>query len=317
MNLLLNKYQPKSIDEINLNLNTNKLLKELIKINKLNLLIVGSINSGKFSLINIILNNIYESNGKDYRNDNILYINLLKDQGLNYYKNNLKNFCETLSINNIKKTIIIEDLDIFNEHIQTLFYNVINKYPDINFIISTNSILKIHNSIIDLLEIIEIEKIKTPFLLNIINNINKKENLNLQDKEINYLIKISNHSISNLINYIQKIVLLKNKQNSIYNLDSNIIIGEFNNYFELCKQNKYKDACNVIINIINNGFSIIDILESIIIYLKTYDTLLEEEEIFKIIKIVLKYINIFYNIHEDDIELYFLTKNIIDILANN
>ena len=51
MELLLNKYQPKSIDEINLNENTNKLLKQLPKLNKLNLLIIGSINSGKSSLM--------------------------------------------------------------------------------------------------------------------------------------------------------------------------------------------------------------------------------------------------------------------------
>ena len=316
MELLLNKYQPKSIDEINLNLNTNELLKQLIKLNKLNLLIIGSINSGKSSLVNIILNNIY-SDKIENRENNILYINLLKDQGLNYYKNNLKNFCDTLTNNNLKKTIIIEDLDIFNENIQNLFYNVINNYSFINFIITSNSILKIHNSIIDLLEIIEIEKIEMPFLLNIANNINKKENLNLQEIELINLINISNYSISNLINYFQKLLLLGNSKNSLESLNSNIILSNFNEYFELCKKNNYKEACKIIIRIINNGFSIIDILENIIIYLKTYNINLEQDIIYKIIEIILKYINIFYNIHEDDIEIYFLTNNIISILNDN
>ena len=310
MNLLLNKYKPTTIDEINLNLHTKQLLKKLITINELHLLIVGSITSGKSSLVNIILNDISLKIDKD----NILYINLLKDQGLNYYKNNLKNFCDTVGLNNAKKTIVIEDLDIFNENTQNLFYNIINKYPSINYIITTTSILKIHNSIIDLLEIIEIEKIELPFLLNIANNINNKENLNLNDKEIDNLIKSSNFSITNLINYFQKIVLLKSEKNNIENLDSNIILYKFNDYFKLCKEKKYKAACNIIVNIINNGFSIIDILESLMLYLKTYDLELNQEEIFKIIKIVLKYINIFYNLHEDDIEIYFLTKNIVDVL---
>ncbi len=313
MELLLNKYQPKSIDEINLNENTNKLLKQLIKLNKLNLLIIGSINSGKSSLVDIILNNVYLENS----NINILYINLLKDQGLNYYKNNLKNFCDTLTNNNIKKTILIEDLDIFNESIQNLFYNVINKYPSINFIITSSNILKIHNSIIDLLEVIEIEKIEIPFLLTIANKINKEEKLNLQEKEIKNLIKISNYSISNLINYFEKFRLLCNNKNKLENLNSSIILSEFYQYFELCKKKQYKEACVLIISIINNGFSIIDILESIIIYLKTYDINLKEDAIFKIIEVILKYINIFYNIHEDDIEIYFLTNNIITILNDN
>ena len=313
MELLLNKYRPKSIDEINLNENTNKLLKHLIKLNQLNLLIVGSINSGKSSLVDIILNNIYLENSEN----NILYINLLKDQGLNYYKNNLKNFCDTLTNNNIKKTIVIEDLDIFNESIQNLFYNVINKYPSINFIITTSNILKIHNSIIDLLEVIEIENIEINFLLTIANKINEKENLNLQEIELKNLIKISNYSISNLINYFEKFRLLCNNKNKLENLNSSIILSEFNQYFELCKKKEYKEANKLILLIINNGFSIIDILESIIIYLKTYDVDIEQEKVFKIIEVILKYINIFYNIHEDDIEIYFLTNNIITILNDN
>lgn len=313
MELLLNKYRPKSIDEINLNENTNKLLKHLIKLNQLNLLIVGSINSGKSSLVDIILNNIYLENSEN----NTLYINLLKDQGLNYYKNNLKNFCDTLTNNNIKKTIVIEDLDIFNESIQNLFYNVINKYPSINFIITTSNILKIHNSIIDLLEVIEIENIEINFLLTIANKINEKENLNLQEIELKNLIKISNYSISNLINYFEKFRLLCNNKNKLENLNSSIILSEFNQYFELCKKKEYKEANKLILLIINNGFSIIDILESIIIYLKTYDVDIEQEKVFKIIEVILKYINIFYNIHEDDIEIYFLTNNIITILNDN
>ena len=313
MELLLNKYRPKLIDEINLNENTNKLLKHLIKLNQLNLLIVGSINSGKSSLVGIILNNIYLENSEN----NILYINLLKDQGLNYYKNNLKNFCDTLTNNNIKKTIVIEDLDIFNESIQNLFYNVINKYPSINFIITTSNILKIHNSIIDLLEVIEIENIEINFLLTIANKINEKENLNLQEIELKNLIKISNYSISNLINYFEKFRLLCNNKNKLENLNSSIILSEFNQYFELCKKKEYKEANKLILLIINNGFSIIDILESIIIYLKTYDVDIEQEKVFKIIEVILKYINIFYNIHEDDIEVYFLTNNIITILNDN
>ena len=89
------------------------------------------------------------------------------------------------------------------------------------------------------------------------------------------------------------------------------------NILNFVKKKKYKEACKLILLIINNGFSIIDILESIIIYLKTYDVDIEQEKVFKIIEVILKYINIFYNIHEDDIELYFLTNNIITILNDN
>ena len=56
-----------------------------------------------------------------------------------------------------------------------------------------------------------------------------------------------------------------------------------------------------------------DILDTYFLFIKCTDILIEEQK-YEIIKLLCKYIVIFYNIHEDEIELAIFTKNLINIL---
>ena len=56
-----------------------------------------------------------------------------------------------------------------------------------------------------------------------------------------------------------------------------------------------------------------DILDTYFSYVKSTDILTEDKK-YKVIKLLCKYIAIFYNVHEDQIELALFTKNLINIL---
>ncbi len=56
----------------------------------------------------------------------------------------------------------------------------------------------------------------------------------------------------------------------------------------------------------------IDILDNFFIFVKTTE-LLDEEEKYRIIPYICKYITIFHNVHEDEIELALFTNNIMSI----
>ena len=56
-----------------------------------------------------------------------------------------------------------------------------------------------------------------------------------------------------------------------------------------------------------------DILDNYFLFLKSTNILSENEK-YLIIKLTCKYITIFYNIHEDEIELSLFTNNLIKIL---
>ena len=310
----MNKYTPNSIDDLNLDNKYIKIINSYINSNKLFFIIHGNQLSGKTTLTNILLNKYYGINGIK---NNVLYFNILKDQGINYFRNDLKNYCQ---INNIlvsnnkksKKTIVFDDIDILNDQCQIIISTLINNYKNINFILTCNDLNKINNSIIHIMEKIQLNPINNEYLLKIYNKISKIENINLNKKDIEFLITSSNFSISKLINYINKIKIMKSNF-KLENEISNILIDDFNKYIELCINKNYKDAINNILKIYYNGYSVIDILDEFYMYIKLYSNI-EEETKYKILKYICNYINIFNNIHEHQIELIFLTNNIIKLL---
>ena len=64
-------------------------------------------------------------------------------------------------------------------------------------------------------------------------------------------------------------------------------------------------------DIYDKGASVMDILDNYFIFIKTTQIISESEK-YEIIPLICKYITIFHNIHEDEIELALFTNNIIN-----
>lgn len=320
-------YKPNKFEDFNISDLNLKILKIFIENNKLNFIINGDTSTGKTSLINVIINKYYnldnytEKDKKNIIDNNILTINILKDQGIQYYRNDVKNFCNSCSIiKDKKKILIIDSIDNINEQNQYVFKNYIEKYSNVNYIISCNDINKIYESLLHKLEIIKLKPTNYDFLYKLYSKINENMKINLNKSEYDYLIHISDNSIPCLINNMEKINLLniknvENKMEILKNCTSIISENNFKIYINLCTNNKVKEAYECIKDIYNDKYSVIDILDNLITYIKlSYD--LDKEIKYKLLQNLIKHIDIFYNHNEDSIELLFITKNIIDILNN-
>ena len=127
-------------------------------------------------------------------------------------------------------------------------------------------------------------------------------------------------SIPNMINNIEKLNLIMKDDvidyNLLENVSCNIMINDMSKYIKLCKEDNLKASIDHILNMCNNGFSVIDILQEMFLYIKFHSDL-DDKYKYDIIKQICKYINIFHNIHEDSIELIFLTNNIRNIFNKN
>lgn len=313
---LIYKYQPQLLNQFEMDEELLHLIKTLIRMNTLNILFIGDSGSNKTSLINAIIREYYEGHMKE---ENVLSINSLKEQGISYYRNDVKTFCQTSSlISGKKKVLILDDLDIINEQSQQVFRNCIDKYShNVHFISSCSNPQKVIDSLQSRMTIIKINPLRIEHLSKIVNKICSLENIKITPEVEKFILSISNNSVRVVINYLEKFKLL-NCEITVELADAvctNIAFQEFVNYTTLCKTKKdVKRAISVIYKLFDRGYSVMDILDNYFLFVKTTDMLSEDEK-YKIIPFICKYITIFHNIHEDEIELALFTNNLVDIFS--
>lgn len=304
------KYKPKTLNDFLLNNNLKELINAYINIDEVNIILLGDSGSGKTTLIECILKEYYKDNILD---SDILVINSLKDQGITFYRNEVKNFCQTITLSNKKKTIIIDHIDSINEQCQQVFRNYIDKYSNnINVIMSCSNIHKIIDTLKSRVSILKIEPINKNIIDKIVSRIVSNEKIKIEDSVKEKLYQISNYSIRNIINYLEKIKLYNKSitEENLHILCSNISYFTLENYTKLCIQNNFNESLKILYNFYNIGYTLMDFYDQYFIYIK-YSNILNNNQKIIINKILCKYISIFYNVHEDPIELAFFNKEII------
>ena len=311
---LIDKYKPYYIDDFNLDDDTYNTLKTLLELDCLNILLIGNSNSGKTTMLHALIREYYglSKNDKSEYNNNVLFINNLKEQGIQFYRNEMKSFCQSSSsIFKKKKLVIIDDIDSINEQSQQVFRNYIDKYKhNINFISVCTNNQKVIESIQSRLHIIKMRPPSEEHINNIINEIIENENIKLDEDSKKHLLNISNNSLRTLINYLEKLYLY----NDDITLDlckkicTNVTQQKYELYFECVNNNKCKEGIDILYSIYDQGYSVIDILDNLFTSVKQ-SVNLEEEKKYNMIKIICKYITAFHIIHENMLELTLLTNN--------
>jgi DNA polymerase III delta prime subunit len=287
-----------------------------MEIDDLNLLFVGTPSSGKTTLLYCLIREYYGlSKDAAIPENNILFINNLKEQGINYYRNDMKTFCQShSSIFGKKKMIIIDDLDTINEQNQQVFRNYIDKYKhNIHFISVCTNVQKIIESIQSRVHMIKLQSPTDEDIRQIMDYIVKKENLDISDEAKEYLWTSSAGSLRILINYLEKIFIYGESVDLelCKKICSTISVQKFEKYIDYLQegsQSSLNAAIQELYSIYDQGYSVIDILDYFYAFMKT--SKLAEETKYKMVPIICKYITVFNKVHEDVIELAFFTNRI-------
>ena len=317
------KYKPKTINDFHYDDNIKQLIYELINNNNLNILFYSLGETGKTSLIQTIVSIYFQDVSpldKKNINNNVIVLNPLNEQGINYCRNELKTFCQNkCTIKNKKKIIIFDDIDLINDQIQQVIRNYFDKYSNnLNFILSCSNLQKVNSNIKSRLFTIHLNNITNIELSSIYDKIINNENIIIEDNCKELILNLSHNSIRVLLCYLEKLKIYgSNITLELCNtICTNINYNIFDKYTYLCMENKLFDALDIIHNIYNDGYSVIDILDCYLNYIKITN-IIDENIKYNIIILISKYNLIFYNIHEDIIELTFFTSSIINYFNND
>lgn len=313
------KYRPYYVSDFNMNEWFLNIYNMLRNIDDLNILFVGGENSGKTSLLYATIRDYYNLTRDDaLPNAEIMFINNLKEQGINYFRSELMTFCKSkCSIHGKKKLVIFDDMDSINEHSQQVFRNYIDKYKsNINFIGVCSNIQKIIETLQSRLHIMKIHSLDKSQIRDIMYRIVKEEKIYIDDESIEYILGVSDDNIRNVINNIEKIYICGSSPKKPINIEScklicsNISYRKLDVFLTHIKDKHLEHAINVLYSIHDDGYSVIDILDYFFNFLKITNNL-DEKLKYLIIPIICKYITIFNTIHENKIELALFARDII------
>ena len=302
---LVVKYRPLSLDELHISPVFAECIRSLINIQNLMILCVGDVCSGKTTVLNSIIFEYYkDSLGFT---PEILSINILGDNGIGFYRNEIKAFCKSRSIiPGKKKLVILDNIDAINEQSQHVFRSHIDKFSNnVNFLATCTNPQKVIESIRSRLHVMHINTPDRIYITSLISRIVREEDLDIDLTAQTAILDMCNYSICAVINYLDKVKILgtsiakvqpvrDNAEHLRTELDSlnqresansgtigadaiykeimsDITLSEFTEYFHLVKSRKLKDAIQVLYGIYDNGYSVIDILENMFSFIKTKD----------------------------------------------
>lgn len=315
--LFIDKYTPKQLDKFYLPYDIYASLSILVKTDCLNILLIGGMGTGKTSILQSIVRKYYDGTDEKIYSQNILHINNLHEQGINYYRSEVKTFCQTHSfVKERKKIVMIDDIDVINEQSQQVFRNCIDKYRhNVCFLATCTNSQKVIESIQSRLTIIKLPFITKNMMYPILNEIICAENIVMEQEAKDFIVSISNNTIKNLINYLEKCKLLNRDitYTTAITICSDINICTFEKYTDYVKAGELNNAIDILYDIVGDGYSVMDILDNYFVFIKTTNTLNEKQK-YQIIPFICKYITAFHEIHENDIELPLFTNNIMNIL---
>jgi DNA polymerase III gamma/tau subunit len=297
---LIFKYTPRSLEEFDID--TNKLFHET------HLLLIGGEQTGKTTLVNILVKKYLPYDHLDH----VLYINNLKEQGIQYYRTEVKNFCQTTLKNRI---VVIDNLDELSDQIQQIFLNYINKFVHVKFIATAKNKHKIIEPMFSKFITIPMMPMSHDYITSFIKKVIRNENISMDETAIQTIMRMSKNSLGTILNQLEMYKIIGVPITNEYILQTQTCIHhEMFDEFTKGLFSKNMTRCMQIFNqMFEDGYSVIDLLDTYYQFVKMNDM----NEIYKymIIKNICKYIVIYNTIHEHQIELIFFIHDCINKIS--
>jgi len=199
----IEKYRPKSIDEIIGQEETKARLKGFIKSKSLpHLLFAGPPGTGKTSTVITLATEIF---GKGNVTGNLLELNASDDRGIDIVRNQVKDFAKTIPIGDAPfKIISLDEADALTSAAQHALRRTMEKYVSSSrFVLLCNYPGKIIEPIQSRCAFFRFHQLDTETIRNQILKISQAESVDYTDEGIDMLVQVSNGDLRKAINVLQ------------------------------------------------------------------------------------------------------------------
>ena len=282
-----------------------------------NILIVGEPGVGKSSICQNIVSRYYgPQHTPDVVRDNVLFINSLKDQGVSFYRTEVRCFCQTKgSLNTRKKIIVVDDMDTITEAGQQVFLSYIDTFKtNIIFIATCRCPSKILENIHSRVTAVQLPRFSDAFLEALSRRVLASEKIAAEEGAITAMSRRCNHSVRTLLNYLEKFRLLKTPITvALVRAHCSMVQDDYLEEMLGCIAAKdLRGAIRSAERIYAAGYSVMDTLDAIFAYVKQSECGLTEVQTYDIIQVLTKYIYLVTHAHEHPIEVYFFLYECVE-----
>ena len=211
----IEKYRPKSFDNIVLDPMNRQIFENIIKQNNIpNLIFYGPPGTGKTTtIINLI--NKYQEKYNQRNKGLMIHLNASDERGIDVIRNQINSFVNTKTLfTHGIKFIILDEVDYMTKNAQQALKYLIQQYnKNIRFCLICNYISRLDYSLQNEFIRLRFSQLPKQEINHFLKNIVKKEKLNISQKQLEFIQNKFNSDIRSMINFLQS-----NYQNIYKNL---------------------------------------------------------------------------------------------------
>ena len=260
------KYRPVKFDDIVLEPLNKQILKNIIETGHFpNLLFYGPPGTGKTTTI-INLVNSYQEKLNQKNKELMIHLNASDERGIDIIRSQINQFVNSKTMfNHGMKFVILDEVDYMTKNAQqALRYLLQNFSNSVRFCLICNYISRIDEGLQNEFLKLRFNQLPKNNIINFLNNISIRENLNLSEKSLNLIQMLYKSDIRSMINIMQSTQNIKDTNiciidNSIWeqlfnkikngnDLETLILFtNEISYKYNMDKKNIIKDFLNYII----------------------------------------------------------------------
>ena len=279
------KYRPTHFDDIVLDQYNRTIMNHIIENNYFpNLLFYGPPGTGKTTTI-INLVNAYQEKNNQKNKGLMIHLNASDERGIDIVRNQISQFVnsKSLFVNNGMKFIILDEVDYMTKNAQYALKYLIQSFnTNVRFCLICNYISRIDESLQNEFMRLRFNQLPEVDIIDFLNTVSVKENLNISRKKIESIQKIYKSDIRSMINYIQS------NQNTLNN-HRVIDKDEWNKLLGLIKiDNNYNNIKKIIETIsVEYNIEIKNLIKDFLNYIIRYKSQLLSLKLFEFIESII------------------------------